>query len=51
MKEVAPVESVLRGLAGLPSGAGHVLIHDGARCLAEPDLFNRCAQAVMAGEA
>lgn len=44
-------ESVLRGLAGLPAGAEHVLIHDGARCLAEPDLFNRCAQAVMAGEA
>ena len=44
-------ESVLRGLAGLPSGAEHVLIHDGARCLAEPDLFYSCAHAVMAGEA
>ncbi|MGC6483116.1 MAG: 2-C-methyl-D-erythritol 4-phosphate cytidylyltransferase [Synechococcus sp.] len=44
-------ESVLRGLEGLPAEAKHVLIHDGARCLAEPALFNRCAQAVMAGDA
>ena len=44
-------ESVLRGLAGLPTDADHVLIHDGARCLAEPTLFNRCAQAVDNGEA
>ena len=44
-------ESVLRGLAGLPSDAEHVLIHDGARCLAEPALFDRCAEAVAAGTA
>ena len=44
-------ESVLRGLAGLPSEAEHVLIHDGARCLAEPALFDRCAEAVAAGTA
>lgn len=44
-------ESVQRGLAGLPDGAEHVLIHDGARCLAEPDLFDRCAQAVREGQA
>jgi len=37
-------ESVERGLAGLPTAAKHVLIHDGARCLATPDLFNRCAE-------
>ncbi|MGB1416014.1 MAG: 2-C-methyl-D-erythritol 4-phosphate cytidylyltransferase [Synechococcus sp.] len=44
-------ESVQRGLAGLPEGAEHVLIHDGARCLAEPDLFDRCAAAVTKGTA
>jgi len=44
-------ESVERGLAGLPTAAKHVLIHDGARCLATPDLFNRCAEAVHGGQA
>ena len=44
-------ESVQRGLAGLPDGAEHVLIHDGARCLAEPALFDRCAMAVVQGHA
>ena len=44
-------ESVERGLAGLPDEARHVLIHDGARCLASPDLFNRCAAAVRGGKA
>ena len=44
-------ESVERGLAGLPTAAKHVLIHDGARCLATPDLFNRCAEAVCGGQA
>jgi len=44
-------ESVERGLAGLPDQARHVLIHDGARCLASPDLFNRCAAAVRGGKA
>ena len=44
-------DSVLRGLAGLPPGAEHVLIHDGARCLAEPALFDRCAERVEAGMA
>ena len=44
-------ESVLRGLAGLPDGTRHVLVHDGARCLVEPDLFNRCADAVEEGAA
>ena len=44
-------ESVERGMAGLPDKAQHVLIHDGARCLASPDLFNRCSDAVRGGKA
>lgn len=36
-------ESVYKGLQGLPTEAERVLIHDGARCLATPELFNRCA--------
>lgn len=39
-------ESVYNGLQGLPADAEHVLIHDGARCLATPDLFDRCADAL-----
>ncbi|MEL6222973.1 MAG: 2-C-methyl-D-erythritol 4-phosphate cytidylyltransferase [Cyanobacteria bacterium J06627_8] len=39
-------ESVYNGLHALPQDAHHVLIHDGARCLATPDLFNRCADAL-----
>jgi 2-C-methyl-D-erythritol 4-phosphate cytidylyltransferase len=37
-------ESVYNGLQGLPATADRVLIHDGARCLATPDLFDRCAK-------
>ena len=44
-------ESVERGLAALPGDAEHVLIHDGARCLVESALFNRCARAVQEGGA
>ncbi|BEV35899.1 2-C-methyl-D-erythritol 4-phosphate cytidylyltransferase [Synechococcus sp. M16CYN] len=44
-------ESVLRGLAKLPEGAQYVMIHDGARCLSRPGLFDRCALAVQAGTA
>jgi 2-C-methyl-D-erythritol 4-phosphate cytidylyltransferase len=44
-------DSVRRGLAALPQDARSVLIHDGARCLVDPDLINRCAAAVEAGEA
>ncbi len=44
-------ESVRRGLAALPAEAATVLIHDGARCLVEPSLFDRCADAVAAGRA
>lgn len=39
-------ESVYNGLQALPAEASCVLIHDGARCLATPELFNRCAQAL-----
>ena len=44
-------ESVSRGLAALPASAAGVLIHDGARCLVEPELLSRCAAAVNAGRA
>lgn len=39
--------SVYNGLQALPKQASHVLIHDGARCLATPALFDRCAQAAL----
>ncbi|MGF1600956.1 MAG: 2-C-methyl-D-erythritol 4-phosphate cytidylyltransferase [Thermosynechococcaceae cyanobacterium] len=39
-------ESVYNGLQALPSEAERVLIHDGARCLATSDLFDRCADAL-----
>lgn len=39
-------ESVYNGLQALPAAAQQVLIHDGARCLATPDLLNSCAQAI-----
>ncbi len=44
-------ESVQLGLAGLPIEAKKVLIHDGARCLAEPELFDQCAAVVDQGDA
>ncbi len=40
-------ESVYNGLQKLPSDAQQVLIHDGARCLATPDLFDRCSAALQ----
>jgi 2-C-methyl-D-erythritol 4-phosphate cytidylyltransferase len=40
-------ESVYNGLQRLPDAAERVLIHDGARCLATPDLFDRCAAKLM----
>ncbi|NMG09103.1 2-C-methyl-D-erythritol 4-phosphate cytidylyltransferase [Brasilonema sp. UFV-L1] len=40
-------DSVYNGLQSLPAIAKHVLIHDGARCLATPNLFDRCAQAIL----
>lgn len=42
-------DSVRLGLAALPDDAEQVLIHDGARCLVEPDLLHRCCEAL--GEA
>ncbi|MGC9505061.1 2-C-methyl-D-erythritol 4-phosphate cytidylyltransferase [Baaleninema sp.] len=39
-------QSVYNGLQALPDDATHVLIHDGARCLATPQLFDRCADAL-----
>jgi 2-C-methyl-D-erythritol 4-phosphate cytidylyltransferase len=44
-------ESVSRGLEALPPDAQGVLIHDGARCLVEPDLLARCVAAVAGGAA
>lgn len=40
-------ESVYNGLQALPSDADRVLIHDGARCLATPELLDRCALALL----
>jgi len=40
-------ESVYNGLQAMPTNAGQVLIHDGARCLATPDLFNACSEAIL----
>ena len=39
-------ESVYTGLQALPATAEKVLIHDGARCLVTPDLFDRCAESI-----
>lgn len=43
-------ESVYNGLQALPIEADHVLIHDGARCLATPELFDRCSIALQSCE-
>ena len=40
-------ESVYNGLQALPTDADRVLIHDGARCLATPELFDRSAEALL----
>ena len=39
--------SVFNGLKALPTEGDRVLIHDGARCLATPQLFDRCDQALQ----
>ena len=39
-------QSVSRGLAALPPEAEAVLIHDGARCLVDSELLERCALAL-----
>ncbi len=40
-------ESVYNGLQALPLAAERVLIHDGARCLATPELLDRCAEEIL----
>ncbi|PAX60630.1 2-C-methyl-D-erythritol 4-phosphate cytidylyltransferase [Brunnivagina elsteri] len=40
-------ESVYNGLQALPNDAQQVLIHDGARCLATPQLLDKCADAAL----
>lgn len=40
-------ESVYNGLQALPPDADRVSIHDGARCLATPELFDRSASALL----
>ncbi|MGB7444870.1 MAG: 2-C-methyl-D-erythritol 4-phosphate cytidylyltransferase [Coleofasciculaceae cyanobacterium] len=40
-------ESVYNGLQGLPAKTERVLIHDGARCLATPELFDRCSTVLL----
>jgi 2-C-methyl-D-erythritol 4-phosphate cytidylyltransferase len=40
-------ESVYNGLLALPDDAKQVLIHDGARCIATPNLLNACAEAIL----
>lgn len=40
-------QSVYNGLQALPPDAERVLIHDGARCLATPELFDRCGMALQ----
>ena len=44
-------ESVQRGLSALPNEAKYVLIHDGARCLVSPVVFDEISRIVMGGEA
>ncbi|MFN7740789.1 MAG: 2-C-methyl-D-erythritol 4-phosphate cytidylyltransferase [Cyanobacteriota bacterium] len=41
-------DSVRLGLAALPDDAKQVLIHDGARCLVEPELLQGCCEALGA---
>lgn len=40
-------QSVYNGLQALPPDAERVLIHDGARCLATPELFERCGATLQ----
>ena len=44
-------ESVFNGLNALPSNAEKVLIHDGARCLINPDLINKCVLELKENDA
>ena len=40
-------QSVYNGLQALPVEAQKILIHDGARCLVTPELFDRCAEELL----
>ena len=44
-------QSVQRGLSALPDDAQSVLIHDGARCLVSPFIFDDIAKIVSNGQA
>ena len=44
-------ESVFNGLNSLPNDARKVLIHDGARCLINPTLINKCARELDKNDA
>ena len=44
-------QSVQRGLSALPEDARSVLIHDGARCLVSPVVFDDIAKIVSDGQA
>ena len=44
-------ESVFNGLKSLPKDAEKVLIHDGARCLINPELIDKCAKELEKNEA
>lgn len=41
-------DSVWNGLCALPEGCRHVLIHDGARCMVDPQIILRCKESVEA---
>jgi len=44
-------QSVFNGLKALPKDAEKVLIHDGARCLINPELIDQCAKQLDENEA
>jgi len=44
-------ESVQLGLSALPADAKSVLIHDGARCLVSPLVFDEISRIVLGGDA
>ena len=44
-------ESVFNGLNALPQDAEKVLIHDGARCLINPELIDKCAAELRENKA
>ena len=41
-------DSVWNDLCALPEGCRHVLIHDGARCMVDPQIILRCKESVEA---